>query len=526
MKDLLHKEGLNHSSANVYINSSQGLLVEHAVGFAQGKLTSDGALVVKSGKYTGRAAEDKYIVETSLTQKTIDWTNSVHKMSPAIFANLKSKVIEHLNKAPRIYASERNVGAVAEYSLKVQLFTAGPQHSLFFHHLLREDQHQSFGLGNVKIYHAHQLTDLPFKELGLRSTVVIATDIEAKEVIIIGTSYAGEIKKSVFSIMNYILPEKKILPMHAGSNTSESGNVSVFFGLSGTGKTTLSTQEGRPLIGDDEHALTPKEIFNFEGGCYAKMYKISAESEPGIFAASNRFGSMLENVVLNENNIPDFNDKTLAENTRSSYPLGFIKDFVKSGVGNVPKDLFFLSADAFGVLPPISRLTESQAMYYFLSGYTAKLAGTEVGVVAPKAAFSACFGAPFMIRPASEYATLLGQYLKDHPISVWLINTGWTGGKYGVGQRFPLKITRRLIEAVQNGEMNNAEFKIEEIFGLAIPTELKGVDKKYLDPRNTWTDSDAYKTTAQELATMFHKNFEKFQMTSLDIAKGSPAYKK
>jgi phosphoenolpyruvate carboxykinase (ATP) len=518
--------GLTQKNDAIFCNESDGLLIEHALKYTQAKLTPEGSLLVYSGRYTGRAAEDKYIVFNAKTEKTMDWTNNVHQLSPATFEVLKDAVKAYWNEQPRMYLSSKNVGASANYSLAVDLCTPSAHHSLFFHHLMRNDAFKEFPLGKVKIYHAPNLV-LDYAKYQLRSGVVIATDIEKMEVIIIGTAYAGEIKKSVFSIMNYLLPELKILPMHAGANTSSKGDVSVFFGLSGTGKTTLSTQENRSLIGDDEHGLSSSEIFNFEGGCYAKMYKLSKESEPGIYAASNRFGAILENVVVNAHNEPDFEDKTLAENTRASYPLTFINDFVPSGLGKLPKQLFFLSADAFGVLPPASKLSKEQAMYYFLSGYTAKLAGTEVGLKEPKAAFSACFGAPFMIRPAGVYAELLGEYLAKHQIEVWLINTGWTGGKYGVGERFPLKLTRRIIDAIQSGELANAKFNKEDIFGFNIPESISGVDAKYLNPRLNWTDGDAYRETAQELSKMFHYNFAKFELNDAKntIALGGPIYK-
>jgi phosphoenolpyruvate carboxykinase (ATP) len=322
--------------------------------------------------------------------------------------------------------------------------------------------------------------------------------------------------------MNYILPEKGFLPMHAGANKAACGNVSVFFGLSGTGKTTLSTQEGRTLIGDDEHGLSDAGIFNFEGGCYAKTYKLSHETEPEIFDACQRFGALLENVVLNEKNEPDFFDKSIAENTRASYPLNFIENMDPKSVGEVPKNMFFLTADAFGVLPPVSFLNRSQALYYFLSGYTAKLAGTEMGVVEPSATFSTCFGAPFMMRKATEYANLLGTYIDRHQIKVWLINTGWTGGAYGVGERFPLKVTRRIIDSIQNGELDGTKYIKEDIFGLRIPESIEGVEAKFLNPKSTWSDSDAFLSTAQKLSTMFKENFKKFNIDDASIQEGGP----
>lgn len=512
-----------NSTIEVISNAPRGLLIEHTVKYTNGKLTPEGALLVYTGRYTGRAAEDKYIVLDNKSELTIDWENNVRQLSAGTFEQLKGLVKDHWLQSDRLYYSKRNVGAIEENALSVELITPSPHHCLFFHHLLRNDNFKKCAMGDVKIYHAPFL-HIDYAKYQLRSGAVIATNISTNEVVIIGTQYAGEIKKSVFSIMNYILPEKKILPMHAGANQSKDGRSSVFFGLSGTGKTTLSTQEGRLLIGDDEHGLNDKYLFNFEGGCYAKMYKITAESEPGIYAASNRFGAILENVVVDAENRPNYFDKSIAENTRSSYPLEFIDEIVKSGVGNVPNELFFLCADAFGVLPPVSKLNEKQAMYYFLSGYTARLAGTEVGLQEPKATFSACFGAPFMIRKAWEYASLLGEYLKNHSISVWLINTGWTGGKAGVGERFPLKVTRRIIDAIQSGELAKANFKQEPIFGLYVPENISGVDAKLLNPQRCWSDSDAYLQTAKELSKMFHKNFEKFGTQADFIKSGAPLH--
>jgi phosphoenolpyruvate carboxykinase (ATP) len=329
-------------------------------------------------------------------------------------------------------------------------------------------------------------------------------------VIIVGTLYAGEIKKSLFSIMNYLLPEKGILPMHSGANRGPEGSA-VFFGLSGTGKTTLSTDEGRKLIGDDEHGLSDQGVFNFEGGCYAKTIRLNVEAEPGIYHASTRFGAMLENVVMNpETRQVDFDDASITENGRSSYPLSFIDGVEPSHNGPVPKNMFFLSADAFGVLPPVAKLTPAQAMFYFVLGYTAKLAGTEIGVKEPQATFSPCFGAPFMMRHPSVYARLLEQYMTKHNISVWLINTGWANGPYGVGQRFPIKVTRSIIRQVQDGTLDKIPSEKDPIFGFAIPQHVEGVDRKTLNPSLSWPDSKAYQKKAQELAKMFHTQMKTF----------------
>jgi phosphoenolpyruvate carboxykinase (ATP) len=359
-----------------------------------------------------------------------------------------------------------------------------------------------------------------------RSETVIVTDFDQREILIIGTLYAGEIKKSIFSVMNYLLPDIGVLPMHAGANVGPKQDVSVFFGLSGTGKTTLSTDEGRKLIGDDEHGLTSKGIFNFEGGCYAKMYKLSEATEPDIYKACQHFGSLLENVVMDPHTRKvDFFDKSIAENTRGSYPLSFIKDFEPTSQGPVPRDMFFLSADAFGILPPVARLDHHQAMYYFLSGYTAKVAGTEMGVVEPTAAFSTCFGAPFMVRKPQVYGRLLGELLEKLRIQVWLINTGWTGGGYHNGHRFPLSVTRTIIRSIQQGILQKATFERDAYFGFERPVFVEGVETKLLHPENTWKDKQAYEKEAKKLIMMFHQNMKQLGETDPYILKGAPLYR-
>ncbi len=509
---------------NVYINRSMAVLIEQSVRHFGCKLTPQGSVVMYSGEHTGRSPKDKYVVLSNSSEKTIDWRNNIHKMDPEVFRGIRSEIIEQLSQSEHLYVQQRNVGAQEQYSLAVELFTPSASHALFFDHLMRNDDFDCHakGLGRYRILHA-PLLRIDAQKYKTRTSTVIAIDLDAREILICGTLYAGEIKKSVFSVMNYLLPEKGLLPMHAGANCGqEKGDVSVFFGLSGTGKTTLSTQEKRLIIGDDEHGLSDQGIFNFEGGCYAKMYKISAENEPIIYRAANRFGAFLENVVLDENNYPDYNDKSIAENTRSSYPLSFLPDIAPGAKGQVPNHILFLSADAFGVLPPVSRLTPTQAMYYFLSGYTAKLAGTEVGVTEPTATFSTCFGAPFMMRMPNDYARLLGEYMKKYQIKVWLINTGWTGGAYGVGERFPLPVTRKLISAIQNGELNEAQYDREDVFGLEIPKAVTGVEPRLLNPRNSWSDSDAYYQTAKKLAGMFVSNFERFTGVDPQIKQGGP----
>lgn len=510
--------GFKHSPNSIIENGSQDLLIQHAVEHTGAKLTSAGAIVVNTGKHTGRAAKDKYVVFTPKTENTIDWKNNVNKMTPETFAAIKNDIITHINASPRLYWSKKNVGAMEKYALGTQLFSTHPSHTLFFDYLMRNDGFKNPALGLYTIYHAPTL-NIDTAKYGTRSETVIAMDMDNNEIIIAGTLYAGEIKKSVFSAMNYILPDHGVLPMHAGSNVNEKGEVSVFFGLSGTGKTTLSTQEGRLLIGDDEHGLCADGIFNFEGGCYAKTIKLSPTGEPGIFKACNTKGAILENVVLKGDKL-DFDDTSLGENGRCAYPLRFIDEVNADSKGQTPNHMFFLSADAFGVLPPVSKLTPKQAMYYFLSGYTAKVAGTEMGVTEPKATFSTCFGAPFMMRQPSVYAKLLGEYIQKHNINVWLINTGWTGGAYGVGNRFPLKVTRRIIEAIQNGELANASYTQESNFGLSVPTKIQGVDQNLLTPEKTWP-GEGYQETAKKLGDMFSDNYAAFHSNSGSLLNGN-----
>lgn len=515
---------LEAQGKNVFVDSPLNLLVEKAISLGHGHLSKHGALVVKTGKHTGRSANDKYIVKSPKTEKTIWWENNINPMTPETFEQLKTKVISTLNQSENIFITERSVGAHKEHNLGVRLITTHPQHALFskylFRHRVRELHDKDF-----TILHAPTL-EIDSQLFKTKSSTVIVTCFETNTTIIVGTLYAGEIKKSMFSVLNYLLPERGILPMHAGASRLENGEVSIFFGLSGTGKTTLSTDEGTFLIGDDEHGLSQDGVFNFEGGCYAKTDKLSEATEPGIYQACTRFGSLLENVVLTETTgEPDFFDSSLTENGRASYPLDFIDDLEESSSGKMPKHMFFLSADAFGVLPPVAKLTKEQAMFYFVLGYTAKLAGTEVGLKEPKAAFSACFGAPFMIRHPSEYAELLGQYLDKNEINVWLINTGWSKGPYGVGSRFPLNITREIVRTVQKNTLNIVPTETDPVFGLHVPSAVRNVPTSLLKPRESWPDPKQYDDKARELAQSFHtqmKNFGEFYDVNI---KGAPTFR-
>ncbi len=507
----------------VHMDMPRSFYIQETVKRGIGRLTKDGSVVVETGKHTGRSANDRYIVRDASTESTIWWENNFKEMTPETFSKLREKVTNYLNDDKDLFITERSVGADEVHNIGARLVTTRPNYALFSTHLFR-DKMRDFNEKDFTILHAPEL-QLDASEFGLRSETAVVTCMESKTTIICGTLYAGEIKKSMFAVMNYVLPESNILPMHSGASRLNNEEVSVFFGLSGTGKTTLSTDEGCFLIGDDEHGLSEAGIFNFEGGCYAKTYKLSPETEPEIFEASNQFGALLENVVMDENSlVVDFDDKTLSENGRSSYPLDFIKELETSSRGKTPKHVFFLSADAFGVLPPVAKLTKEQAMFYFVLGYTAKLAGTEIGVKEPQATFSPCFGAPFMLRHPSEYAKLLGEYIDKLGFNVWLVNTGWTGGAYGTGKRFPLNITRTIIRGIQANKVNDTPTEADPIFGLEIPLEFEGVPGAVLSPQKSWSDGSAYEAKAKELASSFHKQMESFGDFYKDNIKGAPTH--
>lgn len=474
-----------------------------------GVLGPHGELLVETGAHTGRSANDKYIVKTQETKDAIWWENNLNEVSPQAFALLKQDVLDYLLEREDVYAGTSSIGHSAFLALGIETISEIPSAIHFTRYMFK--QADETGLSEkFGILHAPFFKFDPAK-YGVKSGTVIVTCFSQKLTIIVGTLYAGEIKKSMFSVMNFLAPTKKILPMHSGASQNNAGESFVFFGLSGTGKTTLSTDEGVKLIGDDEHGLSDQGLFNFEGGCYAKTHHLSAKTEPAIFAASTRFGSFLENVSYSAaTGVIDFDDGARTENGRASYPLEFIEERVLTGTGAIPKAVFFLSADAFGVLPALAKLNEDQAAKYFILGYTAKLAGTEVGVKAPKAAFSPCFGAPFMLRHPRVYAQLLSDLIRRHRIQVYLVNTGWTGGEYGVGQRFPLSLTRRLIRAVQNGELNDASFVRDEVFGLEIPIFVSGVEGSALRPWESWKNREEYQQKAKNLQNSFEEQLKKF----------------
>ncbi len=497
------------TTGTVRYNFSEPELYEEAIRRGEAKLTAHGALVAYTGQHTGRSPKDKFVVRDTNTENQVWWDNN-KPMSPAHFDTLLADFVAHAGDKD-LYVQDLIGGADSARSLPTRVITEMAWHNLFIRNLLVRPSSDALCDFAPKL----TIIDLPsFKadpgRHGVRTETVIAVDLTRLIVLIGGSAYAGEMKKSVFTALNYLLPQEEVMPMHCSANT-DGKDSAVFFGLSGTGKTTLSADPTRTLIGDDEHGWGPDGIFNFEGGCYAKTIKLSAEAEPEIFATTRRFGTVLENVVLDADRVPDFNDGSLTENTRCAYPLNFIPNASATGRAGHPKNIVMLTADAFGVMPPIAKLTPAQAMYHFLSGYTAKVAGTERGVTEPEATFSTCFGAPFMPRHPSEYGRLLRNLIDQHGVDCWLVNTGWTGGAYGTGKRMPIKATRALLAAALDGSLKGAEFRTDANFGFAVPVAVPGVDATILEPRSTWADKAAYDRQARKLVDMFVANFGKFE---------------
>lgn len=500
------------TQAQLNWNWHPAALVEEAIRLGEGVLAADGPLVVATGAHTGRSANDKFIVRDAETEDSIWWGATNKSITPAQFAAIKSDFMAALGQKTSLFVQDLFGGSQPEHRVNVRVITEFAWHSQFIRTLLVRPQASEL----ADFVPEFTIIDLPSFRAdparhGCRSETVIAVNFTEKLILIGGTAYAGEMKKSVFGILNYKLPVDGIMPMHCSANIGADGDTAVFFGLSGTGKTTLSADASRTLIGDDEHGWSDTAVFNFEGGCYAKMINLSPEAEPEIFATTKRFGTILENVVIDTvTRELDFNDNSLAENSRGSYPIDFIPNASEKNMGPVPKTIIMLTADAYGVLPPISRLTPDQAMYHFLSGYTARVAGTEIGVTEPTATFSTCFGAPFMPRHPSVYGNLLKSRIAKGGVTCWLVNTGWTGGKYGVGNRMPIKATRALLNAALDGSLNNAEFRTDPNFGFAVPVAVQGVDDKILNPRETWADKAEYDVTAQKLVAQFIDNFAQF----------------
>ena len=499
--------------SQLHWNLGTAPLVELAVKREEGLLAKDGPLVVKTGQHTGRSARDKYIVRDADTETTVDWGAVNRPMSPEHFAALKADFLDHMRSRDTLFVQDLFGGSQASHRVNVRVITELAWHSLFIRTLLVRPEAAAL----ADFLPEYTIIDLPsFRadpaKYGCRSETVIGVNFGEKLILIGGTKYAGEMKKSVFSILNYVLPPAGVMPMHCSANIGPNGDTAIFFGLSGTGKTTLSADASRTLIGDDEHGWSDEAVFNFEGGCYAKMINLSAEAEPEIFATTRRFGTVLENVVIDEDTREiDLDDNTLAENSRASYPIDFIPNASADNLGPVPRNMIFLTADAYGVLPPVAKLTPDQAMYHFLSGYTARVAGTEIGVTEPTATFSTCFGAPFMSRHPTVYGNLLKQRIEGGHVDCWLVNTGWTGGAYGTGRRMPIKVTRALLNAALDGSLKDAEFRTDANFGFEVPVSVPGVEATILDPRQTWEDKAAYDATARKLVGQFIDNFAQFE---------------
>jgi phosphoenolpyruvate carboxykinase (ATP) len=501
--------------AELHRNLGTTALIEHAVRRGEGLLSKDGAFVVATGKHTGRSAKDKFIVKDSETESTVWWGKTNVPMTPEHFANLKEDFFAALKDKDQLYVADLFGGSQPEHRVNVRVINEFAWHNLFIRTLLVRPT-----AGEVASFTPeYTIIDLPSFRAdparhGSRTETVVAVNFSEKLILIGGTSYAGEMKKSVFGILNYLLPAKGVMPMHCSANIGPDGKTAVFFGLSGTGKTTLSADASRTLIGDDEHGWSDTAVFNFEGGCYAKMIRLSEEAEPEIYATTKRFGTVLENVVIDPvTREIDLDDNSLAENSRGSYPIDFIPNCSEKNLGPIPANLIFLTADAYGVLPPIARLTPDQAMYHFLSGYTARVAGTEIGVTEPEATFSTCFGAPFMPRHPSVYGNLLKERIAKGGVKCWLVNTGWSGGlatMEGI-KRMPIKATRALLGAALDGSLNEAEFREDQNFGFEVPVAVPGVDSKLLDPRGAWADPVQYDKTAQDLVRKFIDNFSEFE---------------
>jgi phosphoenolpyruvate carboxykinase (ATP) len=509
----------------VHWNLLEPALYEHAVKNNEATIVAGGALCAETGHHTGRSPKDKHTVVDDLTRDSV-WWDANRKMSKENFDNLLADFQKHC-QGKTLYAQDLVGGADPKYRIKTRVYTELAWHSLFIRQLLIRPERDDL----AKFAPELTIVDLPsfkpdHKRHGGRegSDTMVAIDFTRKIVLICGSSYAGEMKKSVFTTLNFYLPAEDVVPMHCSANVGPDGDSALFFGLSGTGKTTLSADPHRTLIGDDEHGWGPDGIFNFEGGCYAKCIKLSHEHEPQIWDATNRFGAVLENVVFDPGTrVPDYNDGSKTENTRSAYPLDFIPNASRTGRAGHPKNIIFLTADAYGVMPPIAKLDANQAMYHFLSGYTAKVAGTEKGLVGVQPEFSTCFGAPFLPRHPSVYADLLRDYIHKHKVDCWLVNSGWTGGKYGEGRRMPIRATRTLLTAALNGSLKDADFRTDPYFGFSVPTSVKGVEPHLLNPFKTWKNKAEFDKTARDLVAMFQKNFAKFEShVTPDIKAAAP----
>jgi phosphoenolpyruvate carboxykinase (ATP) len=516
----LSAHGIN-PTGRVLWSPTTAVLYEDAVKRGDGRIAEGGPLVVDTGKHTGRSPKDKFVVRESGSEDRIWWEGN-NELADEEFERLRDKVVAFLDGEETVYVVDAFAGADPKHRIAVRVITSRPYHALFAKTLFidpTDDELKSFH-PDALVLHAPEVTADPAKD-GTRSGTFVVLHPGRTELVIGGTFYAGEIKKSIFTVLNDRLPLEGVLPMHCSANVSQDGrNVAIFFGLSGTGKTTLSADPSRLLIGDDEHGWGDNGVFNFEGGCYAKTIRLSQSAEPEIWKASHAFGTILENVAIDERGVIDLDDDSKTENTRAAYKLEQIANALPTKLAGHPQNVIFLTADAFGILPPIARLSRQQALYYFLSGFTAKLAGTEIGVTEPQPTFSTCFGAPFLPQRPTVYAEMLGRKLDEHGANVWLVSTGWTGGPFGEGTRMPIAATRALLQAALSGDIHDAEFRRDEVFGFDVPKAVPGVDASLLDPRSTWSDPPAYDRKARELAEMFRANFERF--AEPELAKAGP----
>ena len=520
----LELDGLE-PKGRVLRNPTTAQLYTAALANGDGRLSRGGALVVDTGRFTGRSPQDKFVVEESGSHDRIWWGDVNRPLSEAHFEGLRAKVAAHLEQQETLYVIDHFAGADPAHRVGVRVITASPYHALFAKTMFivpTAAQLEAFSV-DALVLHAPEVEVSPDED-GTRTGTFVVLHPSRSEVLIGGTFYGGEIKKSIFTLMNDRLPLEGVFPMHCSANVGEDGHVAVFFGLSGTGKTTLSADPERALIGDDEHGWGPGGVFNIEGGCYAKVIRLAAEAEPQIWKTTRTFGTILENVAIDETGAIDLDDDSKTENTRAAYKLERIANALPTKQAGHPGSVVFLTADAFGILPPIARLSREQAMYWFLTGFTAKLAGTEIGVTEPQPTFSTCFGAPFLPQPPGVYARMLGEKLDRHHATVWLVNTGWTGGPYGTGYRMPITATRGLLRAALLGALDRAVYRTDPVFGFEVPVAVPGVDGSLLDPRSTWADSAAYDAKAKELAELFRRNFaEKLaDHADPDVAAGGP----
>ena len=517
----LEAHGIN-PCGEIHWQPTTSLLYTHALARADARLAEGGPLVVDTGVHTGRSPKDKFIVREPGSEGRVWWSDVNADLSEESFEGLREKVVAHLD-ARDLYVVDALAGADPAHRLAVRVVTDSAWHALFAKTLFIEPTEEELRRHRPQalVLHAPAVEADPDED-GTRSETFVVLHPTRAEVLIGGTFYAGEIKKSIFTLLNDRLPLEGVLPMHCSANVGDDDRVAIFFGLSGTGKTTLSADPERHLIGDDEHGWGDNGVFNLEGGCYAKVIRLSPEAEPQIYAATRAFGTVLENVVVDERGELELDDDSKTENTRAAYRLERIANALPTKRAGHPSAVVFLTADAFGILPPIARLTRDQALFYFLSGFTAKLAGTEIGVKEPQPTLSACFGAPFLPQPPAVYARMLGEKLDRHGAVVWLVNTGWTGGPYGEGQRMPIAATRALLHGALSGELDHVGYRTDDVFGFEVPVEVPGVDAALLDPRSTWRDREAYDRKARELATMFRDNFRKFADVGGDVAAAGP----